>query len=241
MRCARDAPEESSVMSYPLVVSEVRWQPCFRVISSRFPTIHLFERVATEADWEALYWLESLTNSRLRDEAGEIELVPREDRVFGPSASVIMAPFTHINPSGSRFADNTFGALYAAASLATSVAETRYHREQFLRATHEGPMELDMRSYLCDVAASFHDIRGKRAQLPDIYDPGSYGSSQPFGRALKLSGSNGIVYDSVRHLGGQCLAIYRPRLVQNLRQGTHLRYVWDGERISQVYELRLME
>ena len=227
--------------NYPLVVSEVRWQPCFRVISSRFPTIQLFERVAAEADWEALYWLESLTNSRLRDEAGEIELVPREDRVFGPSASVIMAPFTHINPSGSRFADNTFGALYAAASLATSVAETRYHREQFLHATREGPMELDMRSYLCDVTATFHDIRGKRGQMPDIYDAGSYAASQPFGRALKRSGSNGIVYDSVRHPGGECLAIYRPRLVQNLRQGMHLRYVWDGERISQVYELRLME
>jgi len=177
----------------------------------------------------------------LRDEAGESELVPPEDRVFGPSASVIMAPFTHINPSGSRFADNTFGALYAAASLATSVAETRYHREQFLRATREGPMELDMRSYLCDVTATFHDIRGKRGQMPDIYDAGSYAASQPFGRALKRSGSNGIVYDSVRHPGGECLAIYRPRLVQNLRQGMHLRYVWDGERISQVYELRLME
>jgi len=28
-----------------LASSEVRWQPCFRVISSRYPTIHLFERV----------------------------------------------------------------------------------------------------------------------------------------------------------------------------------------------------
>jgi len=66
---------------YPaLAVSEVRWQPCFRVISSRFPPIHLFERVAGAQDWEALYWLESLTNPRLRDDVGEIELVPREDR-----------------------------------------------------------------------------------------------------------------------------------------------------------------
>jgi len=227
---------------YPaLAVSEVRWQPCFRVISSRFPPIHLFERVSGAEDWEALYWLESLTNPRLRDEVGEIELVPREDRIFGPGASVIMAPFTHLNPEGSRFADDTFGAFYAAASLDTSIAETRYHREIFLRATRERPLELDMRTYLCDVAASFHDIRGKRDRMPDIYDPDSYVASQKLARSLKLAGSNGVVFDSVRHSGGQCLAVYRPRLVQNCRQGTHLRYVWDGERISQVYALRAIE
>jgi RES domain len=224
-----------------LAVSEVRWQPCFRVISSRFPPIHLFERVSGAEDWEALYWLESLTNPRLREEVGEIELVPREDRIFGPGASVIMAAFTHLNPEGSRFADSTFGAFYAAASLDTSIAETRYHREVFLRATRQEALELDMRSYLCDVAASFHDIRGKRDRMPDIYDPDSYVASQKLARGLKLAGSNGIVFDSVRHAGGQCLAVYRPRLIQNCRQGTHLRYVWDGERISQVYTLRVMD
>jgi hypothetical protein len=229
-------------ISHPaLAVGEVRWQPCFRVISSRYPPIHLFERVADAEDWDALYWLESLTNSRLRDEVGEIELVPREERVFGPGASIIMAAFTHLNPDGSRFADDTFGAFYAAASLATSIAETRYHRELFLRATHERAMEVDMRSYLCDVAASFHDIRGKRDRMPDIYDPDSYVASQELARALKLAGSNGIAFDSVRHAGGQCLAIYRPRLIQNLRQGAHLRYVWDGNSISRVYELRLLD
>ena len=98
-----------------------------------------------------------------------------------------------------------------------------------------------MRSYLADVASRFHDSRGKGAQMSDIYDPDSYVSSQAFGRQLKLSGSNGIVYDSVRHPGGQCLAIYRPRLIQNLRQGVHLRYVWDGSCISRVYELRQMD
>jgi hypothetical protein len=98
-----------------------------------------------------------------------------------------------------------------------------------------------MRSYLADVAARFHDIRGKRARMTDIYDPDSYISSQVLGRQLKRSGANGIVYDSVRHPGGECLAIYRPRLIQNLRQGVHLRYVWDGGRISRVYELRQLE
>lgn len=224
-----------------LAVGEVRWQPCFRVISSRFPPINLFERIASAADWDALYWLESLTNPRLRDEVGEIDLVPPEDRVFGPGASVIMAAFTHVNPEGSRFADDSFGAFYAAASLDTSIAETRYHREVFLRATRQSPTELDMRTYLCDVAGSFHDIRGKREHMSDIYDPDSYVASQKLARSLRSAGSNGVVYDSVRHTTGQCVAVYRPRLIQNCRQGAHMRYVWDGKRICQVYTLRLVE
>jgi hypothetical protein len=222
-------------------LTEIRWQPCYRVIPSRFPTIHLFERVADPADWDALYRLESLTNPRLREQAGEIDLVPREDRVSGPGASVIMAPFTHLNPAGSRFADGKFGVFYAAASLATSIAETRYHREKFLRATRQPPIELDMRTYLADVAAKFHDIRGLRTRLSAIYDPDSYVSSQEAGRALKRAGSNGIAYDSVRHAGGECLAVFRPRLIQNLRQGAHLRYVWDGAGINLIYELKLVE
>src|SRR5579871_3020455 len=157
-----------------LAESEVRWQPCFRVIPSRYPTIHLFERVAEPADWEALYWIESLTNPRLREEVGDIELVPLEDRAFGPGGTVIMAPFTHLDPAGSRFADGTFGAFYAAASLATSIAETCFHREVFLRATRQEPLELDMRSYLADVAARFTDIRGQEPALPELYDPDSY-------------------------------------------------------------------
>ena len=77
--------------------------------------------------------------------------------------------------------------------------------------------------------------------MADVYDPESYVSSQVLGRKLKLGGSNGIVYDSVRHVGGECVGVFRPRLVQNLRQGMHLRYAWDGTRISRVYELRLIE
>ena len=68
------------VSSYPaLAVSEVRWQPCFRVIPSRFPPIHLFERVSSPEDWEALYWLESLTNPRLRDEIKELIRLQLDD------------------------------------------------------------------------------------------------------------------------------------------------------------------
>lgn len=218
----------------------VRMAPCYRIVASRMPTIHLFERVADPADWDALYALESLTNPRIRDEIGELHLVPRADRVGGVNASIVMAPFTHLSPQGTRFTDGRFGAYYAAESIDTAIAETRYHREVFMRATAEPPMELEMRCYLADVGCVLHDLRRRRTELPDVYDPDSYVASQTLGRALHADGSNGIAFDSVRRDGGECVAIFRPRLVQNVRQGVHLRYAWDGTRISQVYEIRAM-
>jgi hypothetical protein len=218
----------------------VRYAPCYRIVASRMPTIHLFDRVADPADWDALYELEALTNPRIRNEVGELNLVPKTDRVGGPNASIVMAPFTHVSAQGTRFTDGRFGAYYAAESIDTAIAETRFHRENFLRATREPPIELEMRCYLSDVACDLHDLRGRRVELPDIYDPLSYGASQKLGASLRAAGSNGIAFDSVRRAGGECVAVFRPRLVQNVRQGVHLRYAWDGQSISQVYEIRAM-
>jgi len=218
----------------------VKLAPCHRIVASRLPTIHLFERVADPADWEALYKLESMTNPRIRNEVGELSLVPVADRVSGPNASVVMAPFTHLSPQGTRFTDGHFGAYYAAESIDTAIAETRFHRENFLRATTQPPMELEMRCYLADVACELHDLRGRRNELRDIYDPASYSASQKLGRQLRDAGSNGIAFDSVRRSGGECVAVFRPRLVQNVRQSVHLRYAWDGVSIANVYEMRAL-
>lgn len=216
----------------------VRFAPCYRIVASRMPTIHLFDRVADPDDWDALYELESITNPRIRNEVGELHLVPKADRVGGPNASIVMAPFTHLSPQGTRFTNGRFGAYYAAESTDTAIAETRYHGENFLRATRQGPLKLKKRCYLADVACELHDLRGRRIELPDVYDPMSYAASQKLGSELRAAGSNGVAFDSVRRAGGECVAIFRPRLVQNVRQGVHLRYAWDGTTISQVYEIR---
>ena len=67
----------------------------------------------------------------------------------------------------------------------TAIAETRFHRENFLRATSQPPIELEMRCYLADVACELHDLRGRRMEMPDIYDPASYAASQKLGRELR--------------------------------------------------------
>jgi hypothetical protein len=166
---------------------------------------------------------------------GQLDLIPLEDRLAGPGTSAIMAAFTHLNPDGSRFSDGSYGVYYAGKTLETAIAETRYHREQFMLATAQPPMELDMRVYLTDLDAHLHDIRGLRETLPAIYAAADYSASQVLGMRLRAQNSWGIAYDSVRHEGGECVGVFRPPALRNCRQGRHLCYVWDGKRIRTIY------
>ena len=222
-------------------VARLRWSPCWRIIPSRFPPIHLFERVTEPADLQAILELESLTNPRLRDEVGEIRLVPPEDRVSGPGASIVMAAFTHPNPAGSRFSDGSFGVFYAANDFDTAIAESKYHRERFMWATAQPRMELDMRVYVVDLDGDLHDLRGRKPDFPLVYDEDNYAGGQHLALTLRKDGSNGIAYDSLRRHGGQCVAVFRPPLLSNGRQERHLCYLWDGRRIATVYEKRALE
>ena len=222
-------------------IARVAWKPAWRIVPSRFPPIQLFERVSDPDDLEAVLAVESMTNPRLRDEVGDIRLVPPEDRVIGPGASVIMAAFTHLDPEGSRFSDGTFGVFYAAVDLDTAIAETKHHRERFMRATRQRRMELDMRVYLVDLAAALHDLRGRRRAFAAVYRNDDYTAGQSLAARLRKEGSGGIAYDSVRRRGGQCAAVFRPRLLSSARQERHLCYVWDGRQIAMVYEKRALD
>ena len=217
-------------------VSDVRWLPCFRIIPSRFPPIDLFEHVADADDLEAVYQIEAMTNERLREETGNLNLVPDEDRISGPGTSPIMAAFTHLNPDGDRFTNGSYGVFYAGNTLETAVAETRYHRTNFMLATQEQAQELDMRVYAVDLDAELHDIRHLRETHDAYYHETNYTVSQELAAGLREAGSNGIVYQSVRHVAGECAAVFRPRLLSNCRQERHLCYVWDGTAIGDIYE-----
>ena len=159
-----------------IAIARIEWRPCFRIVPSRFPPINLFEAVADPADLDAVYQIEAMTNDRLREEVGDISLVPPEDRVSGPGSSPIMAAFTHLNPEGDRFTNGTYGVFYAGRTIKTAIAETRYHRTRFLQATNEPAQELDMRVYAVDLDAELHDIREMRESHPAYYHPTSYGS-----------------------------------------------------------------
>ena len=211
----------------------IRWRAAARLIASRYPTAGLFDRVAKPADVEAIIELEGWTNDRITGELGILNAVPRDEWVTGrPMDSVIMAAFCHPPPGGARFSGEERGAWYAARTLETAVVESTYRRTQELREVGGFDTRVEMRVYLADFSARFHDVRApgsRRAAFWNaVYDPTSYRTSQQLGRQLLESGSNGIVYRSVRHASGECLACFRPRLIRNVRAGGHYEYQWDG-------------
>jgi hypothetical protein len=213
----------------------IRWRGAVRLVASRYPTVGLFDRVARPADIDAVIELEGWTNDRISGELGILNAVSRDEWVVGrPMDSVIMAAFCHPLPGGARFTGADRGAWYAGRTLDTAVAESTYHRTEELREIGAFETRVEMRVYLADFSARFHDVRsqateGRLAALSTaVHNPDDYSRSQQLGRELLESGSNGIVYRSVRHAPGECIACFRPRLVRNVRAGGHYEYRWEG-------------
>jgi hypothetical protein len=219
-------------------VRAVHWKPCYRLIPSRYPTVGLYDAIADPADLDVVFAIESLTNPRLRDEAGELRLVPPEERVAGPGATLVMAAFTHLNPDGSRFSDGSHGVYYAAQSLETAIAEVSHHRAVFLARTAEPAIDIDLRLITATLQTRLHDLRRLGDAGAALLDPDSYAAPQALARTLRAAGSFGVQYPSVRHAGGLCVGVFRPRALRHARAGTHIALHWDGARITHWYEKR---
>ena len=82
--------------------------------------------------------------------------------------------------------------------------------------------------YMADFTADFHDLRSAPAGMRAVLDPDSYVESQALAERLLEADSLGVIYPSVRHAGGTCVACFRPALVANVRRGKTYRFTWRG-------------
>ncbi|HVC18705.1 MAG TPA: RES family NAD+ phosphorylase [Vicinamibacterales bacterium] len=177
----------------------------------------------------AIFELDAATNDRLLAAQQRLPGIGLEELVFGvPHAAVVNAAFCHPNPLGSRFSGPERGAWYAAFDLATAQAEAGFHKSVELAEIGRFDDSVTYDLYLADFSASFHDLRGARG-FPASLAPDSYVASQALAERLLDAGSLGVVYPSVRHGGGTCLACFRPALVANVRRGTRYRFTWTGD------------
>lgn len=183
---------------------------------------------------QAMFELDAATNDRLLAERDRLPGIGVEELVFGiPYASVIDAAFCHPHPLGARFSGPDRGAWYAGFELETSQAEVAFHKSVQLAEIGRFDDTVTYDDYLADFSATFHDLRrarGRRAWL----DPGSYVASQQLAEHLLEEGSLGVVYPSVRHEGGTCLACFRPALVGNVRKARTYRFTWTGSETPEV-------
>ncbi|MCA0922935.1 RES family NAD+ phosphorylase [Pseudooceanicola nanhaiensis] len=213
-------------------VTRTDWPAARRIIRSLYPPIDLFEDIADPEDWPLLMSAEQKTNPRLAQTIGNLDLVPPARRVGGEGASYLMAPFTHTSTDRpSRFSDGRLGVLYIAEDFETAVQETAHHHARFMAATDEVPgWTSQFRELVLRVGADLHDIRGSgdTALLGE-----DYAAPQALAAVLRGHGADGILYPSVRGEGA-CVGLFYPDLAHDPRQGRHLDYHWNGDRVDMI-------
>jgi len=182
-----------------------------------------------DAHLQAIFELDAATNDRLLAAQQRLPGIGLDELVFGvPHSGVINAAFCHPHPLGSRFNGPNRGAWYAAFDVETSKAEVGFHKTVQLAEIGRFEDTVTYDDYRCDVTATFHDLRSDPPGARQWLDPDSYIESQTLAERLLEADSLGVVYPSVRHHGGTCVACFRPALVANVRRGKTYRFTWDG-------------
>jgi len=211
----------------------------YRLINSKFPPIYLFDDVASPEEFELLYELQARTNPRLQNEVGRLELIAIQDIPFGiPGCAYATAPFTHINPYGSRFSSGQFGILYIADTMETAIAEVKYHQQRYWQKVEQLNFE---RFVLRGIHITFkqtgmQDLTHLPRDHP-IYHPNDYSNAQALGQQAYEQRHVGFKYHSVRAPKHYCWALFTPKTVTACVQSAHYEMIWDGENISSVNKL----
>lgn len=219
-------------------VALVRQYDTHRLIPSRYlpgGDSVLAELADTDANLQAVFELDAATNDRLRAENDLLPGIGPEELVFAvPHAAVVNASFCHANPLGSRFSGPDRGAWYAGFDLETSQREVAFHKAVQLAEVGRFDDSITYDDYLADFSATFHDLRRAKRAFRECLDPNSYAASQQLAETLLDGGGLGVVYPSVRHEGGTCVAAFRPALVMNVRKARTYRFTWSGTPVPKV-------
>jgi RES domain-containing protein len=200
------------------------------------PSARLREAVMTpladDADELALLAeIEGATSGRRIAEDRGLGALTAGELVHGvPHARFINASFAYARPRApNRFNPADRGAWYAALAAGTCIAEVGYHLTRALADAGDFNAVVEYGEMIASMSGNFVDLRG----IPDhpSLDPDT-AKGYPAGNALaaqiRAAGHNGIIYPSVRHPGGICIAALWPNVVQSVAQGAMYRLTWSG-------------
>ena len=213
------------------VVTEAFLRTVRLVSTARLRPPVLLRLVEDADDLADLAEIEGATSARLTAQSTGISGLRPNELVYDvPHANFINASFAYAKPrEPNRFNGANRGAWYAALEVATCLSEVSFHMTAFLAAAGEFHATVEYAEMFCSAAGDFLDLRRLPAHpclgadIATAYPLGNALADQARGNAV-----NGIVYPSVRHPGGTCVALLRPAAVQSVRQGDVYRLVWDG-------------
>ena len=183
-------------------------------------------------DLALLAEIEGATSGRLIAEERGLGALTADELVHGvPHARFINASFAYAKPrEPGRFNPADRGAWYAALAVETCIAEVGHHLTRALADAGDFNAVVEYGEMIASMSGVFVDLRGS-PDHPGL-DPDA-AKGYPAGNALAAQargeGHNGIIYPSIRHAGGTCIAALWPNVVQSVAQGAMYRLTWSGE------------
>ena len=207
--------------------------PTYRLIPSQFPPIGLFDTVATPADLSAVMELVGWTNDRLV--ASRIARLPQQEWVYGrPNASIVMAAFLHVSPTGTRFNSPDLGAWYAASEIETAVAEVGHHLRREAVARSVPQLTRSTEAIQRDCMVSTWTFAANRPSAPMFMRLIAMTPRSNWEKRSVVQVRLRIIYDSLRRRGGTNIVAHRPTNVLDVTQADHfeIRVPAVGRRID---------
>jgi len=178
----------------------------------------------------ALAEIEGATSQRLLAEERGADGISRDEFVHGvPHAAFINAAFAYSKPKEPNRFNALRGAWYAALEVETCMREVAWHMAAFLAKSGRYKGVVEYAELFASMAGEFVDLR--KAGAHPCLDPDSaigYPIGAAVAEAALAQGLNGVIYPSVRHPGGTCIAALRPHAVQSVAQGAVFRFEWAG-------------
>ena len=211
-------------------VSRLLQDDTHRLIPSAYDKETVLNRLTTDSDQlAALLELEGATNERLLGEAGLLPRITVRELVLGLSYShIVNAAFTHPKPLGSRFNGPERGAWYWGFSLETAGIESRFiSRKKNGKSTGKRRKHFFM-LISWQISEGNFTIFVTIPVLPNVWIRTAMQPLKSWRGELLDKGSAGVVYPSVRHSGGTCIACFRPALVNNVRKGGQISVEFEN-------------
>jgi RES domain-containing protein len=221
-----------------MILTELKDRGLVRLISATYhkPPV-LSGLVDNDEEMALLTDLEGQTSARLEAEKGNdpswdplmLAWRKRQQDISAYGNSHINAAFTYTRAGGNRFNVEQRGAWYSAWDTQVSIAEVAFHRTREL--SYIGKYEDKARyvEIISDCIGEFADIRDEPDHPCLHADPAvGYPKGQALSEALIADEHIGLIYPSVRAPEGDCLVVFDPTTVRNVRPGASWDLVWDG-------------
>ena len=213
-----------------LSVTREAFPRTIRLVSTARLRAPVLEGLVAPEEIAALAEIEGATSQRLKAQDRGSEGINREEFVFGvPQAHFINAAFAYSKPLEPNRFNAVRGAWYSALEVQTCIEEVKYHMTDFLEKSGKYVGVVEYAEMFASLAGEFVDLRAAPDHRCLDPDPAiGYPAGNQLADAARASGLNGIIYPSVRHKGGICIAALWPHAVQSVAPGDVYRVTWSG-------------